>query len=446
MEWTLDFSLEDLKSKLTRSRHVWMRGKTPEGQEVHGRLVQIYPGIGFCVVYDSSYYTIINDFEVTMHCPPAPTFAYKPEGPLNPLVLKTITTRSILFWLRNNTPTKSLLLPLEIVNRELVYSRLEKGLESTLEPTAMLLPDLAERAGLELPAVAEENPALEPCLLYFFETGEIMLPGPGDSLTRTVHCRIREKLNNNTRLWHVARAMRFREREGGLATKGVSRESPCGNYKVVYTFDDDSHKLLVYIRNAHARTELNFEYPLPTHPGSLPASPAQPFVLRSPPAPRAHTPAMMPDLSPIAGVGEDEDSDSLPPLVHENSVLDTAFSSGTPWAWQVPPWLAAIQKETLLNKRASLEREVRTLKKQLEEVRDELHRREEAENKERLAAAVHRLTRSDLVEALEETHHQMKMIYRRNEGREVMSENDRDELTAAENWCMAAYGELRSRR
>jgi hypothetical protein len=454
MEWTRDFSLEDLKSKLTRSRHVWMRGKTPEDQDVHGRLIHIYPGIGFCVVYDSTYYTIINDFEVTTQCPPAPTFAYKPEGPLNPLVKKTLTTRSILFWLWNNVPTKGLLLPLEIVNRELVYSRLEKGLESNLEPAAMLLPEVATRAGLELPAFSQENPVLEPCLLYFLDTGEVMIPGPGDSLTRTVHCRVRETLSNNTRLWHVTRALKFREREGGLSTKGVSRETPCGNYKIVYTFDDDNHKLLVYIRNTHARTELNFEYPLPTHPGSLPASPAQPFVLRSPPVRaasplgvRAHTPAPIQDLSPIAGIGDNEgsDDDSLPDLLPRISPLNSAMSpshSGQAYS----SWLAALSEKDLLSERARVVAELHNWEGKMDTITDEIDKRDQQKKEEQLAASVKRLSRSDLVEALEETHHQIKMIYRRNAWREKMSDHDRDELTAAENWCMAAYSELRSRR
>jgi hypothetical protein len=86
------------------------------------------------------------------------------------------------------------------------------------------------------------------------------------------------------------------------------------------------------------------------------------------------------------------------------------------------------------------------LEGQLDDIAAEFAARAEAEKKERVAAAVKRLSRSDLVEALEETHHQIKMIYRRNAGREEMSDLDRDELTAAENWCIAAYTELRSRR
>lgn len=98
--------------------------------------------------------------------------------------------------------------------------------------------------------------------------------------------------------------------------------------------------------------------------------------------------------------------------------------------------IAELSCSALNNEKDIVEKNLVEAGKKLEKIMKEEDRREEFSEK------VSRLGFEELIEGLEAHHRTMKQIYRK----ERQCQEDNDFLWRSEEWCMAAYFELRMRR
>lgn len=437
--WCEHFTLQQLE---TLRKVVYVRGKTPNGALVCGTYIGSNPGICLTIRLGNHSQRIINDFAYTTtppsnmcHAKVEPIGYASPLGEGEELNLESPTSRiltpwTIHFWLTSGYTTKPYLTTEELQAYELVDPMSEEGLSRWVKPAPFLHP--TQHIHSHIRATKTDIDYFQPDdAEYFMETGEQLYPEEGHMAPKPIASRIAIKKNEQLNEWHLAKAMWYRE----MNLNEVRIGSECGMYSTNYRFDYPRH--ILFVTDTNPQRELSFQVRLLTHPSSTVTSPVAPFTLR--PAPEA------PPMSPITSL-ESVDLDTSDYNIHRpkpirvDSYKEIHRTSKNNEQYESDAHYADLI--TGLSETA-LDEEKYEVEKNLVEAGNKLHTiLTEEERRHCFSEKVSRLTTSQITEGLEVHHRTMKTLYRRGN----LSEGDTYAIWLAEEWCMAAYEEMRKRR
>lgn len=414
--WTEHFTLQELTRAHNTNKGVYLRGKTPNGYTVWGEFAGSFGGICLLVRLGNTTQRIINDFAYSSN-PPSSTCTVKPEAlNLESPVSRILSPWTIHFWLNSGYTTKPYLTTDELQKCELLDPMSPEGLARWVKPAPFLEP---------IPHILSHIRATKTDLdyfqpddaEYFMETGELLPHEEGHMAPKPIASRIATKKNEQLNEWHLARALKANE--GAPGRNDIQIGS--GNYSTHYRFDHARHVLHVIDKNPHR--ELIFQVRLPTFPSStVPsavASPVAGFILR--PAPE------MPPMSPISTMGSLVDD--VPQIHRPKPIRAESYTD----------LIVGLSETALDEEKYAVEKNLVEAGQKLQKILNEEERRHNFSEK------VSRLTSAQITEGLEVHHRTMKVIYRRGVLEDLTAEDDRA-LFLAEEWCLAAYDELRKRR
>lgn len=418
MPWIENFTLEQFK-KANRDNtepYMYVRGKTASGNEVWGVYVGINPGICLFVDLDNNNIChLINDFSYTTTMPQEMNDSVNENLDIFDAIHK-LTPWTIHFWLYAGYNTKNYLTTYELKTLKLLDAMSVEGLSRWVKPA----PILRATVGGHFYICARKS---DPDYLqsddaeYFIETGDLLPHEEGHMAPRPITSRISINKNEQVNKWHLARAQHFRK---GDDTR-VELKSGCENYSTSYTFDDNRH--IIQMHDVNPQRETSFQVRLPTHPSStvnsLVGTPAAPFVLRDPPR--------LPYVSPLAvnALDNPELSPAISPITDVYSLESTCILRPIP----IRPKL----KKKVCSVTHSSESTIELAKESTEE-----------EQYDSYDDKVARLSTQEIIEGLDTHHRTIKRFYRKYEGHDIPLSIE--ELYHAEQWCIAAYLQMRMRR
>ena len=467
MPWNENFTLEQFK-KANRDNtepYMYVRGKTANGNEVCGAYVGIHPGICLFVDVDNKIFHIINDFSYTTTMPQEMNYTVNENLDIVHTIHQQLTPWTIHFWLSAGYNTKHYLTSYEMKNLRLLDAMSDEGLSRLVKPAPILHAVVGGHSYIRATKTDKDYFQSDDSE-FFIETGELLPHEEGHMAPRPIASRISIKNNEQINKWHLARAQHFRK---GHDTR-LELKSGCENYSTSYTFDDHRHILLVH--DVNPQRETSFQVRLPTHPSStvnsVVGSPADPFVLREPiGALRLGQTSLEeggepPNLS-IAVHG----FSNHVPQVQMSPITVNPLDKSTP-SGQTTPFTdiyslestrimrpIPIRAETYrgVNDRCDRDDQYTDLITDLSEsalddekntVMEADQESTEEEQYESYYDKVARLSTQQIVEALETHHRTMKRFYRKYQDHDITPPTE--ELYHAEEWCMAAYLQLRMRR
>ena len=420
--WSENFTLEKFK-KANRDNtepYIYVRGKIASGNEVWGVYVGMNAGICLSVYTNHKIFRLINDFSYTTTMPQEMNYTVNETLDIFDTIHQ-LTPWTIHFWLSAGYNTKHYLTTYELKTLRILDAMSEEGLSRWVKPAPILRAAVGGHFYIRA-TKSDKDYFQSDDSEFFIETGELPPHEEGYMAPRPISSRISIKKNEQINKWHLARAQHFRK---GDDTR-VELKSGCENYSSSYTFDDDCHILHMY--DVNPQRETSFQVRLPTHPSlssskvnSLVGSPAEPFVLRDPPR--------LPYMIPLAvnALDNPEVSPHISPITDVYSLESTRILRPIP-----------------IRAKAKSYREVRSVRHPSDSTMEAVKKSTD-EQHETYDDKVARLSTQQITEALDIHHRTIKRFYRKYQGYDIPPLTE-EELYHAEEWCMAAYLQLRMRR
>lgn len=374
-------TLEDL-----RKNKIFLRGKTFSGDEVSGLIQRVYPGIGYMVrcIHTNASHLIIGNLSYSVR----PSLSAKFPSEVKSDTYVYMNPDMINYWLESGIPTKYALTIYEMDLMELLDPMSEEGLASSVKPYPLLTPEKYVKLIKKMlyPYNYTTNTYLyeDSFYQYFIETGE-------ESGDVSLQLRIKELED----AWHLKRAIANR----------IDREihvyliSGCGNYITIYTFDED-HGIL-YVENTYGSTTSSFTVKMPISK----AAKTSPYMQPS-------------DMSFMSSVCPDDD-------ILDMNIQESPYSH----------YLNKCSKSELIDEKKLIEHSILCESNKLVALLEEENSRTATK------AKIMRLSRDEIEEALEASHHEIKNINRKYRGKPIPF-NIVEELEGYEEWCTEAYSVL----
>lgn len=369
--------LEDLKNK------IFLRGKTFSGDEASGSIQHVYPGIGYLVRCDhtNASHLIVSDLWYSML---PPVCAHMPSE-VNSETYVFMKPDMIHYWLESGIPTKYALTIYEMDLMELLEPMSEEGLASSVKPYPLLTPEKYVKV---IKNMYPYNSTYDASVYkYFVETGE-------DSENSETSLQLKTKELEDS--WHLKRAIANRVDN----EYHVYLMSDCEHYITIYTFDEENS--LLHVENTYGSTTNSFVVKMPS---SAKMSKSSPYM----------QPSNMSFLSSVC-----HDDDILDMNIHES-----------PYSH----YLNKCSKSELAHEKQLIEHSILSESNKLVAVLEEENARTSTRTK------IMRLSRDEIEEALEASHHEIKNINRKYRGKPIPF-NIVEELEGYEEWCTEAYSVL----
>jgi len=470
--WSENFTLEQFK-KANRDNtepYLYVRGKTTSGNEVWGAYVGMDAGICLSIYVNNKIFRLINDFSYTTTMQEEMNYTVNENLDMCHMTNHQLTPWTIHFWLSAGYNTKHYLTTYELKTLRILDAMSEEGLSRLVKPAPILHANVGGHSYIRA-SKSDKDYFQSDESEFFIETGELPPHEEGYMAPRPIASRISIKNNEQNNKWHLARAQHFRNGRDAH----VELKSGCENYSTFYTFDDHHHILLVH--DVNPLRDTSFQVRLPAHPSStvnsVVGSPAPPFVLREPIgalrlgqtsleeggeppnlsiADHNHARhlqmspfaihALSGQMSPLADIyslestrimrptpihvetynGSNEQCDSnsqytdlITDLAHHHMTRIEQTSTGL--AHHHMTRIIPLMKQTSTEK----------------------------EHYESYDDKVARLSTQQIAEGLETHHRTIKRFYHKYQGHDITPPIE-EELYHAEEWCMAAYMQLRMRR
>ena len=234
------------------------------GRYAFGTITSIFPGLGYIVENDGYNYLIINKFGGVSKM--TSNFL---EFSASDYTYIDLTDDTILFWLKRGFRAKARIYGVEVMRSSLIDPMSEAGLRLRIKLSPFICSTLYFNG-------IEEKHGWD----YIKQTGGFLIDDDGESAPLPYDLVLKNKIDTQENQWHLERAL--------LLTEGEAMP-----YK--YTFLQCGKKLLIELDGIKKATVnyLGGDIHLYTPAHSTVCSPAQPFLLSSPPIPG------IPDLEDI---------------------------------------------------------------------------------------------------------------------------------------------------
>lgn len=250
----------------TRQDVCWIRGKTMNGQLVHGRFIRCCPGVCYLIKSEGELFRIVHDFEYTLICPPYPKQKFLVEYEFNYFPHQTIilSMKTLSFWFNSGVSTKSYLTVQEIYEGALIHPMSEYGLTKHIMPAPILNNTLASLAHFKHDLL-EQSQATQ----YFMETGELVPM----NIRKTICELLPEKLEEQEISWHISRMIKYRKNNETT----IYIQSPDKLFTTLYIIEEYSNTLHIEyntpFKNKIYYASLPISYNVRPLYDDLPASP-----------------------------------------------------------------------------------------------------------------------------------------------------------------------------
>jgi len=241
------------------------------GRYASGTITKIYPSLGYMVENDGYYYVIVNKFDSW-----SKMSSNSVEFHASDYDYIDLTDETVLFWLEKGFRAKARIYGVEVMRRCLIDPMSETGLRLRIKLFPFICSTLYFNG-------IEEKHGWD----YIKQTGGVLIDDDGESAPLPYDLVLKNKINTQENQWHLARSR-------------ILTDDEAMPYN--YTFLQCGKKLLIEI-DGNKKATVNYlggDVHLYTPAHSAICSPAQPFLLSSPP---------IPDISGMTGL--DEISDPL---------------------------------------------------------------------------------------------------------------------------------------
>ena len=236
------------------------------GRYASGTITQIYPSLGYMVENDGYHYVIVNKF-----CSWSKMSSNSVEFHANEYAYIDLTDETILFWLKRGFRAMARIYGVEVMRRYLIDPMSDAGLRLCTKVfpficSALYLNDMDSKHGWE----------------FIKQTGFVLPDDEGDSAPLPYDLVLKNEVDKQENQWHLARSR-------------ILTDDEAAPYN--YTFLQCGKKLLIEL-DGQKKATVNYlggDVHLYTPAHSTICSPAQPFLLRSPP---------IPDISGISGISD----------------------------------------------------------------------------------------------------------------------------------------------
>ena len=457
MPWNENFTLEQFK-KANRDNtepYMYVRGKTASGNEVWGAYVGMDAGICLSIYVNNKIFRIINDFSYTTTMQEEMIYTVNENIDMDHTIYHQLTPWTIHFWLSAGYNTKHYLTTYELKNLRILDAMSEEGLSRLVKPAPILHANVGGHSYIRA-TKSDKDYFQSDESEFFIETGELPPHEEGHMAPRPIASRISIKNNEQNNKWHLTRAQHFRNGRDAR----VELKSGCEKYYTSYTFDDDRHILLVH--DVNPLRETSFQVRLPAHPSStinsVVGSPASPFVLREPiGALRLGQTSLEeggepPNLS-IADHNHVRHLQMSPFAIHalpgQMSPIADIYSLESTRIMRPTPIRVETYKGS--NEQCDSNSQYTDLitglaHHHMTRIIPLIEQKStEEEQYESYDDKVARLSTQQIAEGLETHHRTIKRFYRKYQDHDITPPIE-EELYHAEEWCMAAYMQLRMRR
>lgn len=226
------------------------------GRYASGTITNICPGLGYMVENDGYNYMIVNNFG---NC--SKMSSNSVEFPASEYAFIDLTDETIFFWLKRGFRAKARIYGTEVVRRHLIDPMSDAGLRLTTKVfpficSALYSNNMESKHGWE----------------YIKQTGFVLPDDDGESAPLPYDLVIKNEVAKQENKWHLVRSRLLTDHEAAPYN---------------YTFLQCGKKLLIEL-DGQKKATVNYlggDIHLYTPAHSAICSPAQPFLLRSPPIP-----------------------------------------------------------------------------------------------------------------------------------------------------------------
>ena len=241
-------------------------GNMFSGRYASGTITNICPGLGYMVENDGYNYMIVNKFGNWTKMS-----SNSVEFPASEFAFIDLTDETILFWLKRGFRAKARIYGTEVVRRHLIDPMSDSGLRLTTKVfpficSALYFNNMESKHGWE----------------YIKQTGFVLPDDDGENAPLPYDLVIKNEVAKQENQWHLVRSRLLAD---------------CETAPYNYTFLQCGKKLLIEL-DGQKKAMVNYlggDVHLYTPAHSAICSPAQPFLLRSPP---------IPEISGISGISD----------------------------------------------------------------------------------------------------------------------------------------------
>ena len=261
----------------------YMSGYMFCGRYASGTITAIFPSVGYIVENDGYQYFIVNKFGAS-----AKMSSNFLEFGASDYAHIDLTDETILFWLKRGFRAKARLYGVEVIRRRLIDPMSETGLRLRVKVAPFICSTLYFNG-------MEEKHGWD----YIKQTGGVLPDDDGETAPIPYDLTFKRAVEKQENKWHLLRSRLLTEAEAAP-------------YK--YTFLQCGKKLLIEL-DGQKKATVNYlggDVHLYTPAHSTMCSPAQPFLLKSPPM------ASIPSLSDFSGLDDVEDA-----LEQDNKFVDS---------------------------------------------------------------------------------------------------------------------------
>jgi hypothetical protein len=226
-----------------------------------GTISAVFPGLGFLVENDGYKYLIVNNFDGG-----SKMRANFLEFGASDYLMMSLSDKTILFWLKGGCRTKSKIYGVEVTRRSLINPMSDEGLRLPMKLHPFICSAFYTK-GMEMHGNWN----------FLKETGGDFPEDEGDAAPLPYESIYKNVLQKQENQWHLARSR-------------ILNDNEAKPYK--YTFLHCGKKLLIEL-DGKKKATVNYqggEVHLYTPAHSTVCSPAQPFILASPPIPHMEMP------------------------------------------------------------------------------------------------------------------------------------------------------------
>jgi hypothetical protein len=251
----------------------YMSGYMFCGRYASGTITAIFPSVGYIVENDGYQYFIVNKFGAS-----AKMSSNFLEFGASDYAHIDLADETILFWLKRGFRAKARLYGVEVIRRRLIDPMSETGLRLRVKVAPFICSTLYFNG-------MEEKHGWD----YIKQTGGVLPDDDGETAPIPYDLTFKRAVEKQENKWHLLRSRLLTEAEAAP-------------YK--YTFLQCGKKLLIEL-DGQKKATVNYlggDVHLYTPAHSTMCSPAQPFLLKSPPM------ASIPSLSDFSGLDDVEDA------------------------------------------------------------------------------------------------------------------------------------------
>lgn len=257
----------------------YLSGYMFNGRYASGTITAIFPSVGYMVENDGYIYLVVNKFGAG-----AKMSSNFLDFGASDYAHIDLADETILFWLKRGFRAKARLYGVEVIRRTLIDPMSDAGLRLRVKVAPFICSTLYFKG-------MEEKHGWD----FIKQTGGVLPDDDGETAPIPYDLSFKRALEKQENKWHLARSRLLTESEAAPYT---------------YTFLQCGKKLLIEIDGVKKATVnyLGGDVHLYTPAHSVICSPAQPFVLKSPPM--ATIPSIS-DFSDISGLDDENAEDAL---------------------------------------------------------------------------------------------------------------------------------------